>query len=990
MQAPWCPRPSPQAALRGADHSGVTRSPRIVMTSYGYDDAGGGTIVPREVSKELARRGWDVTVFHPAVRDTGGRPYEVRETEQDGVRLVAVHNRPHRMLDLGNPWRELDDPPITRAFAATLDAVKPDVVHFHNLHNLGVALLDETAARGLPAYFSTHNYWLICPRAYLLTGEGSMCGGPGDRGGDCASCVDSHDRLGHQERLSGIRGRFARSIEACMAVSDAVRRTLIAQGYPAEQIDVVRQAMPAAELIWNALGRERAPGRTGGPLTVAFFGSAYWHKGPQLLVEAAQRADCDVRVKIHGEVPTAFARKLEALDGRGALELSGHFAHDDLPALLADVDAAAMPSLWWDCAPLMAAECLAGRVPLLAPRLGGLPEAVRHEQDGLLFDGLDVDDLARQLERLAGEEGLLERLQRGIEAPRPFGDYVDELERYYAGERPSRKPSAVAAAPNAGAIAPAEEPTSSINDPGPAVRWVGDHTRFTSLSIINQRVSERLGMPLQRVARDGRTLDPPLAHGAEVEVRHQWPPDLRPATSGRLAVIQPWEYGTVPRDWVEQIGTNVDELWVPSEFVRGMYVESGVDPERVRVLPNGVDVERFRPDGEALPLDDVRGLRFLFVGGLVARKGPDLLLDAWRRAFADRDDVTLVVKDFGVGGVYRRAAGRDDLRAYAESGVLPRVLLLDDELSEDEMAALYRACNVLVHPYRGEGFGMPVLEAMACGLPTIVTAGGPTDEFCPENAGWRIPSTRRHFDGPRVDDWETVGVPWQLEPDVDALVELLRESAADEDGRRSRGAAAADAARAYSWDAVAAGYRERIEALAGAAAPAPSEGSAVERDRASRFRGEPKIVAAPTAAIDFEEDVELRVVAAPAWRAEDDHVAELLDAWSSAALAGTSACLYLLIGSAADGEPAELLERTVAAAQRAGVDLDAAADITLLVPPVGPDHDRELHAAVDAYVELPGAAPGHGRAAQAAGIPVLAPSDRELQALVGARHIATA
>ena len=49
------------------------------MTSYGYDDAGGGTIVPREVSKELARRGWDVTVFHPAVRDTGGRPYEIRE-----------------------------------------------------------------------------------------------------------------------------------------------------------------------------------------------------------------------------------------------------------------------------------------------------------------------------------------------------------------------------------------------------------------------------------------------------------------------------------------------------------------------------------------------------------------------------------------------------------------------------------------------------------------------------------------------------------------------------------------------------------------------------------------------------------------------------------------------------------------------------------------------------------------------------------------------
>ncbi len=67
--------------------------------------------------------------------------------------------------------------------------------------------------------------------------------------------------------------------------------------------------------------------------------------------------------------------------------------------------------MWWDCAPLAAAECLAARVPLVVPRLGGLPEAIRDGVDGLVFDGLDVDDLARQLDRLAAEPGLLERLQ---------------------------------------------------------------------------------------------------------------------------------------------------------------------------------------------------------------------------------------------------------------------------------------------------------------------------------------------------------------------------------------------------------------------------------------------------------------------------------------------------------------------------------------------------------------------------------------------------
>jgi len=139
---------------------------RLMMTAFGWNDPGGGTTVPRLAAKELARRGWEVTVFHAAVKPAAGQPaYHVAEWEEDGVRLVGVHNRPHGLWDRERPLRELDDPPITAAFAAELDRVAPDVVHFHNLHNLGAALIDQTAARGIPSWFTTHNYWLICPRA---------------------------------------------------------------------------------------------------------------------------------------------------------------------------------------------------------------------------------------------------------------------------------------------------------------------------------------------------------------------------------------------------------------------------------------------------------------------------------------------------------------------------------------------------------------------------------------------------------------------------------------------------------------------------------------------------------------------------------------------------------------------------------------------------------------------------------------------------------
>ncbi|MGH2927448.1 MAG: glycosyltransferase, partial [Solirubrobacteraceae bacterium] len=260
------------------------RERRLMMTSFGFNDSGGGTTVPRLAAKELVNRGWDVTVFHAATRPTeSGSPYEVREWSEDGVRLIGVHNRPHGLFDLGSPLREIDDPPITAAFEEALDRLRPDVVHFHNLHNLGAALIDRAAARGLPAYFTPHNYWLICPRAYLLDGTGRLCPGPGD-GSACAACVGSVDTGSHQRRLAEIRARAQRGLTAILAVSDAVRRTLLNAGYPPGLVDTVRQAMPHEAEIWERVGRHRAPGRIGDRLTVAFLGSAYPHKGPQLLI----------------------------------------------------------------------------------------------------------------------------------------------------------------------------------------------------------------------------------------------------------------------------------------------------------------------------------------------------------------------------------------------------------------------------------------------------------------------------------------------------------------------------------------------------------------------------------------------------------------------------------------------------------------------------------------------------------------------------------
>jgi glycosyltransferase involved in cell wall biosynthesis len=906
-----------------------------MLTSFGYNDSGGGTIVPRYLSRELARRGWDVTVFHAAVgRIEDAPPYTVRRWYEGGVRLIGVFNRPHGLFDMGNPQREIDDPPITAAFAAALDRHRPEVVHVHNLHNLGAALLDEIAERGIPAHYSTHNYWPICPRAYLYTETLELCNGPGD-GARCAACTGNDDRRGHQQRLTEIRARFQRGLTSILAVSEAMKRTLVTNGYPTEMIDVVRQAMPQEQEIWEAAGAHREPGRRGDSLRVGFIGSAYPHKGPSLLVEAAQRCTSEVRVQIHGDSHPRFAEHLRSLDNRGVVELCGPFSHGDLADRLAGIDVAVVPSLWWDCAPLVVAECLAAGVPVLAARMGGIPDFVTDGVDGLLFDGRDAADLTAKLDRLAGEDGLLERLQEGIRPPRRFSDYVDELERVYAGGRRA----------------------ATGEDRLPVtLTWRGDQLRKTSLATINREVCARIagdGVAVQRILRSGESLDPGLPFAAEIEVRHQWPYDFGPAQS-RLAAIQPWEFGAIPAEWVEPIRRNVDEVWVPSEFVRRMYLTAGVDPDQVRVIPNGVDTSLFRPDGPALELDAPAGTRFLFVGGLIERKGPDLLLAAYLDAFEGRDDVCLVLKDFGADTIYP-GADRTRLEEYAAGRRLPRIVYLHGDLDDQEMATLYRACDVMVLPYRGEGFCMPALEAMASGLPVIVPAGGPTDEFVPDTACWRVPAEIRRKPVDVVDRWPTAGTPFMLEPDVEALRDLLLAADRDAEGRAQRGAAGHQAAQSLTWDAVAAAYRERIAAIA----------------------ARPPRSARPGNAFPLEGDAAARLLASPAWLGRD-RLGELLAAWTQVTAAGQPACLYLLADRRRHSDSNVLATKVMAAAEEAGANLDTGADITVVLQDLSPGVEAAVHAAATGFVVLHGADAGGMRLATQAGNPVLGPMADEL------------
>jgi glycosyltransferase involved in cell wall biosynthesis len=216
-----------------------------------------------------------------------------------------------------------------------------------------------------------------------------------------------------------------------------------------------------------------------------------------------------------------------------------------------------------------------------------------------------------------------------------------------------------------------------------------------------------------------------------------------------------------------------DLVLVPSEFVAGT-VRAFHPGKRVAVAAYGVDSAFW----EAAPHARRAGpLRFIYAGQLSLRKGIPLLMQAWEAAALEDCRLELV-------GDWRLA---EDKRAR-----LPRGVSLLPACSRPELRARYQAADVFVFPTYFEGFGLVLLEAMACGLPAIATqASGADRELLAAGQGRRIAAG-----------------------DLDALVESLRWFARHADEVPAMGRAAVAAARSRTWDRYRAAVSRAVEPLA--------------------------------------------------------------------------------------------------------------------------------------------------------------------------------
>jgi glycosyltransferase involved in cell wall biosynthesis len=347
---------------------------------------------------------------------------------------------------------------------------------------------------------------------------------------------------------------------------------------------------------------------------------------------------------------------------------------------------------------------------------------------------------------------------------------------------------------------------------------------YSSLAQVNCRLAlalDRIGGDVAvRAWRENAYADYPLPERikelenkpqrAGINLSHSYPPRLAPllaaAKGEKQGIILPWEVSRLPEAWVAPLN-RLDPVLTFSSFCRDALLASGVEKRRVKILPLGIDPGQFHPH---LPATDLlhpdraayynrpdlpaprRLFKFLHLGHAQKRKGTDLLIEAFCEEFRGDDPVALVIKTFDGGDVRRWVELASERRPDA-----PRIIYIYANTPPDLLPAYYGACDCLVHPCRGEGFGLPVLEAQACGKPVIVTGWGGPKEFCTRENSYLldyelVPAVDFHIPVPKETVW--------AEPDKAHLRRLMRQVFQHPDAAEAKGRLAAAQAALWNWD----------------------------------------------------------------------------------------------------------------------------------------------------------------------------------------------
>jgi len=382
---------------------------------------------------------------------------------KSGAQITGFDGREGEFLflsrDYDHLWHKVASSALVRSFGEFLELIQPDVIHFHHFLLFGIDLL-TLARRVLPnvrIVMTFHEFLSICEaNGHMLRRfDNSLC----TRASPvrCHQCFPDRDPESFFVREMWFKKHLS-VVDAFTVPSRFMIQHYVSWGLDPGKISQVANGQPD-----YSHGQLQVDGRVKRN-RFGFFGQLVDNKGVWVLLEAVRQLRTegftDFTVELNGdnrqyasearrsEIEVFLAKENELPSGERIVVFNGSYSVDQLAQRMARVDWCIVPSVWWEVFGLVISEAWMFKRPVIASNVGGPAERISHEKDGLLFDVADASSLAQAIRRACTEQGLWERLVKGITPPATEKIMVDNFLSVYrnAGARRGTQASAASRA----------------------------------------------------------------------------------------------------------------------------------------------------------------------------------------------------------------------------------------------------------------------------------------------------------------------------------------------------------------------------------------------------------------------------------------------------------------------------------------------------------------------------------------------------------------
>jgi glycosyltransferase involved in cell wall biosynthesis len=367
----------------------------LLVGNHWTSGPGGAETMLVLTARVLTAGGHEVIPF--AVAEAGTLPTPAR----DQLPRAAGEGSRTRF---GEAWAGVWSPRAYRSLSDAVDRFRPDVAHVHHVfERLTTSVLDALRRRRVPTVMTLHDYKPGCPN-YRFFVDGRPCTRclsgrylevvrhtclEGSRWRSVAAAVDAY--------AAQARGLYRR-VDHFVAPSAFLRDRMVTAGLPADRIRVLANPVAAAP------APRAAPDQ---PPYVVYAGRLVAEKGIDVLLDAVATLPDGVRLRLIGSGRLAEQVRARVAGQRLPVDLVGPLPPDQVTAHLRGASAAVLPALWEENCPMAVLEAAAQGVPVVASRIGGIPELVADRITGLLVPPGSAAQLSAALAELIGapEEG---------------------------------------------------------------------------------------------------------------------------------------------------------------------------------------------------------------------------------------------------------------------------------------------------------------------------------------------------------------------------------------------------------------------------------------------------------------------------------------------------------------------------------------------------------------------------------------------------------